>query len=255
MKAPLLFLTCLGLAAGLSAQTATRSAVTGAVTAGPALKPVDFKSDPAAMEFAKQAGTRAIGDWMREFVGKQLGPKAYAVIPFSGDIDKGYFTDAASSEFSNVILGTDYSLYTSMNDPVLEKLNQEMMQELDAPDRTDIFDEATIQKFRRVNVQGLIVGRIAGIYYAEKPTQSGVQVEGFEQKAIQVRVILRAYENSTGRILWGAEKVAAVDMPMGNIVVKRDWIMNTLLYGGAGFGLLLLLFILHRMLLGANRPR
>ncbi len=254
MKATLLFLTGLCLASALAAQTATRSAATGAV-AGPALKPVDFKSDPAAMEFAKQAGTQAIGDWMREFVGKQLGPKAYAVIPFSGDIDKGYFTDAASSEFSNVILGTDYSLYTSMNDPVLEKLNQEMMQELDAPDRTDIFDEATIQKFRRVNVQGLIVGRIAGIYYAEKPTQSGVQVEGFEQKAIQVRVIIRAYENSTGRILWGAEKVAAVDMPMSNLVVKRDWIMNALLYGGGAFGLLLLLFILHRMLLGANRPR
>ena len=254
-KAHILLLSCLCLAVSLSAQTAAKPAATASTPAGPALKPVDFKTDPAAMEFAKQAGTQAIGEWMRDFVGKQLGPKAYAVIPFSGDIDKGYFTDAASSEFSNVILGTDYSLYTSMNDPVLEKLNNEMMQELDAPDRTDIFDEATIQKFRRVNVQGLIVGRIAGIYYAEKPTQSGVQVEGFEQKAIQVRVIIRAYENSTGRILWGAEKVAAVDMPMGNIVVKRDWIMKALLYGGGGLGLLLLLFILHRMLLGASRPR
>jgi hypothetical protein len=239
----LLSLACgLIFATGLPAQTTKGT---------PVLKPLNFRTDPAAMEFAKEAGTQAIRQWLTEFVGKGLGPKTFAIVPFQGDIDEGYFTDAASSEFANVGLGSDYRLYTSMNDPVLETINREMMTELDAADKDDIFDAASIQRYRRVNVEGLIVGRIAGIYYAETPPSSGVQVEGFGQKAVQVRVMLRAYENSTGRILWGAERVASVSLPATNLVVQRNW----LLYAAGGLALIILLFIAHRMLLAGNRPR
>lgn len=220
-----------------------------AKSAGPILKPVDFKTDPAAMEFAKDAGSQAIRAWLQEFVTKQTDAKSFAVVPFDRDIDGGYFTSVASGEFANLAMGTPFSLYTSTQDPVLETLNKEMMSATEF--REDIFDQKTVQKFNRVNVQGLIMGRIAGIYYAEQPTPGGVSVEGFENKAIQVRVVMRAYENSTGRILWGGEKVATVALPMKTITVKRNWI----LYGAAGVGVLLLLFILHRMLLASNRPR
>lgn len=216
---------------------------------GPILKPVDFKTDPAAMEFAKEAGSAAIRDWLHEFLSKQVDPKTYAVVPFDRDIDGGYFTTVASGEFANIAMGTPFSLYTSTQDPVLAQLNAEMMSATEF--REDIFDQKTVQKFSRVNVQGLIMGRIAGIYYAEQPTPGGVSVEGFENKAIQVRVIMRAYENSTGRILWGGEKVATVQLPLQTITVKRNWI----LYIAGGIGVLLLVFILHRMLVAANRPR
>lgn len=242
MKSRLLVLALL-CAGSLLAQTNTI----------PATRPVDFKSDPAALEYAKQAGSAAIREWMRDFIAKRVEPKTYAVLPFTGDIDSGYYTGTASTEFANVALGTPYSLYTASSDPVLEALNKEMM--LATEDREDIYNQATIQKFSRVNVQGLIIGRVTGIYYAEQPSQSAVQVEGFEKKAIQVRITLTAYENATGRILWGGEKTAAVVMPGNAIVVKQSWIVQALLYGGGGLGVLFLLFILHRIFLAANRPR
>jgi len=217
--------------------------------AGPILKPVDFTADPAAMEFAKDAGAQAIRAWLQEFVTKQTDAKTFAVVPFDRDIDGGYFTSVASSEFAGIAAGTPLSLYASTQDPVLETLNKEMMSATEF--REDIFDQKTVQKFSRVNVQGLIMGRVAGVYYAEQPAPGGVRVEGFENKAIQVRIVMRAYENSTGRILWGGEKVATVALPIETLTVKRNWI----LYAGAGVGVLLLIFILHRTLAAANRPR
>lgn len=240
MKLPLSLLLVLSSAVALVAQPKA---------VGPVLKPVDFKTDPAAMEFAKQAGSEAIRAWLQEFVTKQTDAKSFAVVPFDRDIDGGYFTSVASGEFANMAMGTPFSLYTSTQDPVLETLNKEMMSATEF--REDIFDQKTVQKFNRVNVQGLIMGRVAGVYYAEQPAPGGVSVEGFENKAIQVRIVMRAYENSTGRILWGGEKVATVALPMQTITVKRNWI----LYAAGGLGLLILLMILHRMLGAANRPR
>ena len=245
MKSLTLLFLLLGLAGSALAQAA------GAAKGQPTLKPVDFRTDPAAMEFAKEAGSSAIRQWVQDFAAKKFDAKTYAFLPVKGDVDGGYFRDAAESTFAEVVAGTDYAVYTSKNDPMFETLSKEMFQELDVQASADIFDPATIQKFRRVNVAGLVVGRIAGIYYAEQPPESGVQVEGFESRAIQVRVIFRAYENSTGRLLWGGERVASVTLPSTKLTVKRDWI----LWAAGGLALLVLLFIVHRMLSAANRPR
>jgi hypothetical protein len=257
MKATVLLLAALLMGATLTAQTAATGKVAAtpaapADTTLPEIKRIDFKSDPHAMEFAKQAGAQAIRAWIGEFLGKQLGPKNYAVLPIKGDIDGGYFSDTLSSEFANAALGTEYSLYTSANDPILETLNNELM--VATEDREDIFDQSTIQKYNRVNVQGLIVGRVSGIHLVQMPTKGGIQIEG-EGRGIQVRILLRAYENSTGRILWGGERVFAVTMPTEQFVVKRSWLINGALYGAGGIALLILLFIVHRMLLASNRPR
>lgn len=245
MKSLPLLLLLLGLAGSAFAQTA------GAAKGQPSLKPVDFRTDAQALELAKQAGSMAIRQWVEDFAAKTFDAKTYAFLPVKDDIDGGYFRDAAEAAFAEVAAGTSYSVYTSKNDPMFETLSKEMFQELDVQASADIFDPATIQKFRRVNVAGLVVGRIAGIYYAEQPTQSGVQIEGFENRAIQVRVIFRAYENSTGRLLWGGERVASVALPGTKLTVKRDWI----LWAAGGFALLGLLLIVHRMLSAANRPR
>jgi hypothetical protein len=249
MKSLFTFVLALGLAGAALAQGSGAAATSA--KGQPTLKPIDFRSDPAAMEFAKEAGSQAIQQWVSDFVAKKFDAKTYAFLPVQGDIDGGYFRAAAEAAFAEAVMGTDFGVYTSKNDPMFETLSKEMFQELDVAASADIFNQETIQKFRRVNVAALVVGRIAGIYYAEQPTQSGVQVEGFEQKSVQVRVIFRAYENSTGRLLWGGERVASVTLPSTKLTVKRDWILWT----AAGLGVLFLLFILHRMLLGANRPR
>ncbi len=257
MKATAFLLLALLTGATLTAQTAGTGKVVAVPaaptdTALPEIKRIDFKSDPHAMEFAKQAGSQAIRAWIAEFLGKQLAPKNYAVLPIRGDIDGGYFSETLSSEFANAALGTEYSLYTSANDPILETLNNELM--VATEDREDIFDQSTIQKYNRVNVQGLIIGRVTGIHLVQLPTKGGIQIEG-EGRGVQVRILLRAYENSTGRILWGGERIFSVAMPTEQFVVKRSWLINGAIYGAGAIALLLLLFILHRMLLSSNRPR
>lgn len=256
MKATAFLLIALLMGVTLTAQTAGTGKVVAPAaptdTALPEIKRIDFKSDPHAMEFAKQAGAQAIRAWIGEFLGKQLGPKNYAVLPIRGDIDGGYFSETLSSEFANAALGTEYSLYTSANDPILETLNNELM--VATEDREDIFDQSTIQKYNRVNVQGLIIGRVTGIHLVQLPTKGGIQIEG-EGRGVQVRILLRAYENSTGRILWGGERIFSVAMPTEQFVVKRSWLINGAIYGAGAIALLLLLFILHRMLLSSNRPR
>ncbi len=250
MKYLCTLLLALGLAGAALAQGS--GAAASAAKGQPTLKPIDFRADLTAMEFAKEAGTQAIQQWVSDFVAKKFDAKTYAFLPVQGDIDGGYFRAAAEAAFAESVMGTDYGVYTSKNDPMFETLSKEMFQELDVAASADIFNPETIQKFRRVNVSALVVGRIAGIYYAEQPPASGVQVEGFETKAVQVRVIFRAYENSTGRLLWGGERVASVQLPgAAPVVLKHDWF----LWAAAGLGVLILLFILHRMLLGANRPR
>jgi hypothetical protein len=257
MKAIAILFTALLLGTSLAAQNAATGKVVAMPaaptdTALPEIKRIDFKSDPHAMEFAKQAGSQAIRVWIRDFLGKELGPKNYAVLPIRGDIDGGYFSETLSSEFANAALGTEYSLYTSANDPILDTLNAELMTATE--DREDIFDQSTIQKYNRVNVQGLIIGRVTGVHLVQMPTKGGIQIEG-EGRGIQVRILLRAYENSTGRILWGGERVYAVTMPTEQFVVKRSWLINGVIYGAGAIVLLLLLFIVHRMLLSSNRPR
>lgn len=216
----------------------------------PALTPVDWKSDPAMTEFAKQAGSSAIAQWMAEFLAKSLPAKRYALLPLGADLDDGYFTLQARNEFANRALGTDYTLFTR-DDAEWKSLLAEVRK---GDQEGDTMDAATIQKFGRVQgVQGIIRGRVSGVYLGPSSSPGGVHMAD-DAKTLQVRIVMQAFEIETGRLLWGAEKIAAVQLPDESLVVpgtKRQWI----LYGAAGFAGLVILIVIFRALGTANRPR
>ena len=217
----------------------------------PAMKPVDWKADPMMTEYAKQAGSRALADWMADFLARKISAKSFALLPLGSDLDDGYFTLQARNEFASRASGTDYSLYTR-DDAEWKSL----LQEIRVGDQEgDTMDPATIQKFGRIQgVQGIIRGRISGVYTGMAgPGTGGVRMAD-DAKVLQVRIIMQAFEVETGRLLWGSEKIAAVSLPDDSLVVpgtKRQWI----LYGAGGIGAILILFVLARMLKSANSPR
>jgi hypothetical protein len=240
--------------AALLAQTTTgpaKAATPAAPAVTPAFKPVDWKSDPEMTEYAKQAGTLAVQEWVSDFLAKQFPAKRFAVFPLGSDLDDGYFTLQVRNEFASRALGTDYSLYTRQ-DPEWEAIVQKEMTM--GYEREGMMQEDTIARWGRENgVQGAIRGRISGVYLGQGPGSGGIRMAD-DAKVLQVRVLLQAFEIETGRLLWGAEKTAAVALPDDSLVVpgtKRQWI----LYGAAGLGGLILLMILHRMFSAANRPR
>jgi hypothetical protein len=217
----------------------------------PAMKPVDWKADPVMTEYAKQAGSRALADWMAEFLSKKFSAKSFALLPLGSDLDDYYFTLQARNEFAGRAAGTDFSLFTRDDDEW-----KSLLKEIRIGDQEgDTMATATIQKFGRIQgVQGIIRGRISGVYTGMANTGAGgVHMED-DAKVLQVRVILQAFEVETGRLLWGGEKIAAVSLPDESLVVpgtKRQWI----LYGAAAIGAILVLFIVLRMLKSANSPR
>ena len=217
----------------------------------PALKPIDWKADPTMTEYAKQAGTVAVANWMAEFLAKQFPAKRFALLPLGSDLDDGYFTLQARNEFASRANGTDYTLYTR-DDSEWKAL----LKEIRVGDQEgDTMDTATIQKFGRIQgVQGIIRGRISGVYVGLANADSGAVHLADDAKVLQVRIILQAFEVETGRLLWGSEKMATVALPDDSLVVpgtKRQW----LLYGAAGIAGILVLFILLRALKAANGPR
>ena len=217
----------------------------------PAMKPVDWKADPVMTEYAKQAGSRALADWMAEFLSKQFSAKRFALLPLGSDLDDGYFTLQARNEFAGRAHGTDYSLYTREDSEW-----KSLLQEIRVGDQEgDTMATATIQKFGRIQgVQGIIRGRISGVYTGMASTGAASVRMADDAKVLQVRVILQAFEVETGRLLWGGEKIAAVSLPDESLVVpgtKRQWI----LYGAAAIGGILLLLLILRALKSANSPR
>ncbi|MDI1337979.1 MAG: hypothetical protein PSU94_17495 [Lacunisphaera sp.] len=257
MKIFRLLLISLAGAGVLAAQTATPASATApavvvpSVDASPAFKPIDWKADPTMTEYARQAGSRAIAEWVGDFVTKTFPSKRYAVFPLGADLDDHYFTTQVKTEFANRALGTEYSLYTR-EDPEWDKIVEN---EIKLGDQVgDTMQKGTIQEWGRQNgVQGGIRGRITGVYVGAAPSKNAVRMAD-DAKMLQVRISLQAYEIETGRLLWGAEKVAAVMLPDDSLVVpgtKRQWI----LYGVAGFAGLVVLLLIFRALGAANRPR
>jgi len=220
------------------------------VPVSPQLKPVDYKADPTLTEYAKQAGSSAIAQWMGEFLSKTVPPKRYAVLPLGSDLDDGYFTLQARNEFSSRALGTDYSLFTR-DDTEWKSLLAEVRL---GDQEGDTMDAATIQKFGKIQgVQGVIRGRIAGVYLGSAPANGSIRMAD-DAKTLQVRIVLQAFEVETGRLLWGTEKIASVQLPDDSLVVpgsKRQWI----LYGAAGIAGVIILLLVLRILGAANRPR
>ena len=257
MKLLCLFLLSLAGAGVLFAQTAAPAkapapvVVAPAVPASPVFKPIDWKADPTMTEYAKQAGSRAVAEWVTDFISKNVPAKRFAVFPLGSDLDDGYFTMQVKTEFANRALGTDYSLY-AREDPEWDKI---VADEMKLGDQSgDTMQKGTIQEWGRQNgVQGRIRGRITGVYLGTAPSKNAVRMAD-DAKMLQVRISLQAYELETGRLLWAAEKVAAVALPDDSLVVpgtKRQWIT----YAAAALGGIVVLFILFRALGAANRPR
>lgn len=244
-----LLLVAVNLPAQQAAPKAAAPAQPAAPAVTPALKPVDWKADPTMTEYAKQAGSIAIGEWMSEFAAKQLPVKRFAVFRLGADLDDGYFTLQARNEFTSRTAGTEYTLYTREKGE-LAILDSEAVL---ADNFRGTMDEATVEEFETKGVQGYILGRVSGVFLGQGTGSGGVRMAD-DAQILQVRILLQAFEVKTGRLLWGAEKIAAVALPDESLVVpgtKRQWI----LYGGGALLGLILLMMLHRMLLGANRPR
>lgn len=240
-------------AAPLFAQSGATTTAPAAqpLAVSPAMKPVAWKADPTMTEYAKQAGTLAIEQWVGEFLGKQFAAKRYAIFPVGSDLDDGYFTLQIRNIFSSAALGSDYSLYTREDPEWASIVEKEMRMGFD---REGMMDEETIARWGRENgVQGAIRGRISGVFLGQGSGTGGLRMAD-DAQILQVRVLLQAFEIETGRLLWGAERFAAVQLPDESLIIpgtKRQWI----LYGAGAIGLLLVLFILHRMFLASSRPR
>ena len=215
------------------------------------LTPIPFPTDTIDAEHARRAGADAIEQWIHEFVSRGGAPKRFAVLPLAGDIDDHYFTQQVRNAFANRAEGTDYALYTR-DDAMWESL----IAEIRLGDRYgDTMAPATIQRFGRVHgIQGVIVGRVSGVYAAAGEVGGSVIQLSGEKRAIQVRISLQAYEVETGKLLWGAERIGSSRLPEDGVVLpgtRRQW----LAYGALGaLGLLLLGVFLIRLKV-RSRPR
>ena len=248
------FLSLLGLlATNLLAQT-TVPAVKPHVTETrdlPGLQSIDYKSDPEVTNAVKLAGSKAITQWMSEFTSKKFDAKRYVILPIVGDIDNGYLTDQARNEFTAAAAGTDYALYTR-DDTVMRTLFTEMQL---GDTKSDMMDAATIQKVGRVTgAAGTIFGRVSGVFVGRGAAGPGGIRLADDAKVLQVRIILQAYETETGRMLWGGERFAAVQLTGNDLEVGLTR-FQIIKYVAAGLGGLILLVIIIRALGAANRPR
>ncbi len=243
-------------AASLWAQSpapAAKAVSVPTVEASPAFKPIDWKADPTMTEYAKQAGSRAIADWVADFISKSVPAKRFAIMRLASDLDDGYFTTQARNEFSSHALGTDYSLYTR-EDPEWDRI---VDAEMKRGDQTgDMMEKSSIQQWgRQTGVQGVIRGRITGVYVgpAKATNAAGVRLAD-DAKQLQVRIAMQVFEVETGRLLWGGERVAAVMLPGGEIEVGFTRI-QLIKYAAYALGGLIALFIVFRLVGAAGRPR
>lgn len=220
------------------------------VVVAPALKPVNYRADPELLEYAKQAGNLAITEWIQEFLGRPHEAKRFAVLPLGNDVDDGYFTLQTRNEFANQAAGSEFSLYTRDDGEW-----QALMREIRMGDQEgDTMDADTIQQFGRIQgIQGIIRGRISGVFVGQTPSTGGVRFTD-DDRIVQVRVLLQAFEVETGRLLWGREKTAAVLLAHDGVPMRLSRV-ELIAYVGGGIVLLLLVGLVLRGLKAGSRPR
>lgn len=233
--------------------TADAPAATIANTFSGTVTPIPFPTDTTDAEYARRAGVGAIQAWVKEFMTRGVGPKRFAVLPLDRDIDGGYFTEQVRNGFAEAAIGTDYALFTRQDDATYNAILDEIRM---GDQFGDTMDPSTIQKFGAMKgVEGIIVGRVAGVYRGVADTGTGVvKIEG-GREVIQVRVSMQAYAVETGQLLWGAERMAMAEMPADQLVIKRDWIKQGALWLGGGLFAVFALWVLLGRLKSSNRPR
>lgn len=120
----------------------------------------------------------------------------------------------------------------------------------------DTMDPATVQKFGRIQgVQGVIVGRVTGVFLATLRSDAAVRFKEQERKQIQVRVTFQAYEVETGKQLWGGERTGSVWLPYDDSIVVPGSRMDWIKWGGIGLLGLIVLVVIVRFIASASRPR
>ena len=197
--------------------------------------------------------TTALNIWALGFLTRGVKPKRFAVLPLSRDIDGGYFTEQLRNAFAEAAIGTEYALFTRQDDATFNAILDEIRM---GDEFGDTMDPSTIQKFGDLQgVEGIIVGRVTGVYRGVVDTGTGVvQIEG-GREVMQVRVSMQAYAVETGQLLWGAERMAMAEMPASQLVIKRDWIKQGAMWLGGGLFAVFALWVLLVRLQSSNRPR
>jgi hypothetical protein len=227
------------------------------VTVSGKLTPIPFPTDTDDVEAVRQAGVIAVDQLLSDFLVRESQSARYAVMPLDRDFDDGYFTMQLRSELANRGKAANITVIT--RDAAMEK---QFLAEIRRGDQIgDTMDPATIQKFGRAQgVNGIVVGRITGIYEVKQAdSDSLVRLDDQYKRMLQVRISLQAYEVETGRQIWGAERSGMVRIADDKSIVipgtRRDW----LLYGGGaivgGLLLLVLLGMIWHHLKSSFRPR
>ena len=248
-------------ASTLVASFATAS-VTGSVSLKTEVSPAPIQAalfteptDSQQLEYARQAGSAALESWVAEFLRPELPAKRFAVLPLRRDLDGDYLTLQLRNVLAGRVASTGGSVCTR-DDETWKSLLAELRR---SDQMGDTMDAATLQKLGRIEgVQCIVLGRVTGIHaVSEKIGGDAIQLTG-ERRAVQVRVLLQAYEVETGRLLWGAEKSGMALLPDDALVLpgtRRQWMV----YGTIGLlavvllsGLSLLIFMCFKRL---HRPR
>jgi len=189
-------------------------------------------SEGVNIESIKDAGKEAITELITKFVADDAGEnlKLFKVLPFTSDIDGGYFTRQLQNEFGAKGRSKGYERFTRN-----EQMFNQILKEIKWGDQfSDVMDPATIQKFGNLSgVQALIVPRL-----------SLTSIKGEST----LRMSLQGYEVETGKALpFAHEAKRVIEPPMA----VWKWIVIGLI----AFILLVILFKLLKALNDARYPR
>jgi hypothetical protein len=217
------------------------------------IRRLDSAYDDTNLEYAKQAGALAVEQLIGDLVRFPSSSKRLAILPLERDFDGNYLTlqarnllttHGAAAGFTHV-LAENSSEWTSL------------LAEIRRGDRyADTMDPATVQKFGRIQgVQGVIVGRVTGVFLATLRSDAAVRFKEQERKQIQVRVTFQAYEVETGKQLWGGERTGSVWLPYDDSIVVPGSRMDWIKWGGIGLLGLIVLVVIVRFIASASRPR
>lgn len=240
--------------AGTPAAPASASAPAApAVDAGFEIRRLDSAYDDTHLEYAKQAGALAVEQLIGDLVQFPSASKRLAILPLERDFDGGYLALQARNLLTTRGAAAGFSHVLAENSPEWTSL----LAEIRRGDRyADVMDPATVQKFGRIQgVQGVVIGRVTGVFLATPRSEAAVRFKEQERKQIQVRVTLQAYEVETGKQLWGGERTASVWLPYDDSLVVPGSRMDWLKWGAIGLGGLIVLLWIARRLALASRPR
>jgi len=222
-------------------------------SAGFETRRLDAAYDDTYLEYAKQAGALAVDQLIGDLVQFPSTSKRLAVLPIDRDFDSGYLTLQAGNLLTTRGAAAGFTHVLAENSPEWKSLLAEIRR---GDQLGDTMDPATVQKFGRIQgVQGVVVGRVTGVFLATQRTSGAVRFKEQERQQIQVRVTLQAYEVETGKQLWGGERTAAVWLPYDDSLVVPGSRMDWVKWGAIGLGGLIVLIWIGRRIASASRPR